>query len=114
MTESEAVPLRSRALLHMHVDEDAFIGVDHVYLPEGQAGTCDHDECGNPAHDSGMVGLAIMDGEDQASVLLTAEQALVLANRLQRAASLILESEEDLPDMEREAARFGNERTDQS
>jgi len=30
----------------------------------------------------------------------------VLANRLTRAASLVLESEEAVPDIEREAARF--------
>ena len=49
-----------------------------------------------------MVGLIVTEG----NAILTAEQALVLANRLTRAASLILESEEDTPDIEREAARF--------
>jgi len=49
-----------------------------------------------------------MSGDDNqnAGALLTAEEALVLANRLQRAASLVMESEEDTPDVEREAARF--------
>lgn len=80
--------------------------VEHVYLPEGAAGTCDHEECGNLAHDPGMVGLMIADHDEVANCLLSAEEALVLANRLQRAASLVLESMEDVPDVEREAARF--------
>jgi len=33
-------------------------------------------------------------------------EALELANRLQRAASLVFEFQEDNPDIEREAARF--------
>lgn len=95
-------PIRSRTLYFMICDdEETEVSVEHVYLPEGEAGTCDH--CGQPAHDPGLVGLNV--GEDLA--LLTAEQALVLANRLVKAAELILESDEDLPDVEREAARFG-------
>jgi len=103
VTEPEAIPLRTRTLLHMPLDDDEdapFIAVDHVYLPEGGAGTCC--ACDNPAHDPGAVGLIVSEGQ----AILTAEQALVLANRLTRAASLILESEEDVADIEREAARF--------
>jgi hypothetical protein len=40
------------------------------------------------------------------TVLLSAEEALTLANRLVRVANLILESEEDRPDIERDMARF--------
>ena len=99
----EASSLRTRSLLHMDLDGDedeAFIAVDHIYLPEGEAGACDH--CHRPAHDPGMVGIIVSEGQ----AALTAEQALLLANRLTRAASLVLESEEDCPDIEREAARF--------
>ena len=103
----EAVPLRIRNLLHMPLDDEdedsAFIAVDHVYLPEGAAGTCC--ACSNPAHDPGAVGLIVSEGQ----AALTAEQALVLANRLTRGASLVLESEEDAADIEREAARFAPE-----
>lgn len=105
MTEHqhEEAHLRTRTLLHLPIeDQDTCVGVDHVYLPEGQAGPCCHDGCGNPAHDPGMVGLAL--GGELA--LLTAEEALVVANRLTRAASLVLEAEEDTPDIEREAARY--------
>jgi hypothetical protein len=97
----EAVPLRTRTLWHMLCDdEETVVMVDHVYIPEGAAGTCD--DCGKPAHDPGLVGLIV--GED--SALLSAEQALALANRLTKAAELVLESEEDVPDVERDIARF--------
>jgi hypothetical protein len=99
----EAIPLRTRTLHTMILDDDAetLITVEHVYLPEGAAGPCR--DCGKPAHDPGMVGLAVGDG----LALLDAEQALVLANRITKAAELVLQSEEDVPDIEREAARFG-------
>jgi len=103
MTEPhpEAVPLRTRTLLFMPLeDQDSAVCVDHVYLAEGEAGTCEH--CGGQAHDPGQVGLIV--GEE--NVLLTAEEALVIANRLTRAAELVLESMEDAPDLERDMARF--------
>lgn len=107
MTEPsrEAIPLNYRTVLTMHPEADGSrIAVDHVYAPEG---AFDCDDCGEPGHDPGMVGLTMAGDDNQnASALLTAEEALVLANRLQRAASLVMESEEDTPDVEREAARF--------
>lgn len=107
-SEPDGVRLRTRTLGCIHPDEDTVIVVEHVYEPDG-ASSCEH--CGNPAHDPGMVGLVISsedeDGTAQASsVLMAAEDALTLANRLTRAASLVLESAEDNPDIEREAARF--------
>jgi len=87
----------------MHADEDTTVVVDHVYEPEG-TGTCE--DCGKPAHDPGMVGLTLAGEEESVSALMEPSQALVLAERLQRAASLVLESQEDAPDMEREAARY--------
>lgn len=103
MTEPhpEAIPLRTRTLYTMFGDDDeTMVSVEHVYLPEGAAGPCQ--DCGNPAHDPGMVGLIVGEG----SALLSPDEALVLANRLTKAAELVLESEEDAPDVERDMARF--------
>lgn len=108
MTEHEAIPVRTRNVGTLHPEgDDSMIIVDHVYMAEGSF-RCD--DCGKPGHDPGMVGLFVSEGDadddGNASVSLTAAEALVLANRLQRAAGLILESGEDHPDIEREAARF--------
>jgi len=84
--------------------EEKEIFVAHFYLPEGEAGECGH--CGSPAHDPGLIALSV--GDETA--MLTAEAALVLANRITRTANLVLESEEDVPDIEREAARFAASR----
>jgi hypothetical protein len=105
MTEHahEGPCLRTRTIYHTILDdepEERDLLVEHVYLPEGAAGECEH--CGKPAHDPGLVGLIL--GEETA--LLTADEALVLANRLTRAANLVYESEEDNPDLERDMARF--------
>ena len=108
----DGIRIRSRTVGRVYpAHDDTVIVVEHVYAPEG-AEACD--DCGKPAHDPGMVGLVISSDDegdeeeepDFRSVLMTAEDALLLANRLQRAASLVLESEEGLPDIEREAARF--------
>ena len=105
----EALPLRRRTIGRIHPEDDnAFVVVDHIFAPEGTL-TCS--DCGAPAHDPGMVGLfvdgAVDEDGEMASVMLTAGEALVLAERLHRAAALVLESGEDHPDVEREAARFG-------
>jgi hypothetical protein len=107
--EPDAIKIRSRTVGRVYPDDDTVIVVEHVYTPEG-AVACD--DCGAPAHDPGMVGLVISsepDDEDEPdfrSVLMTAEDALTLANRLTRAANLVFESQEDNPDIEREAARY--------
>jgi hypothetical protein len=102
----EALPLRARTIGQIYADaSDTDITVEHVYLPEG-AFHCDG--CGS-GHDPGMVGLVVAgagEGDPAVSAMLTAEEALVLANRLTRAASLVLEAGEQVPDIEREAARF--------
>jgi len=109
MTDSNTEPgggirLRTRTIGVIHADDDTVIVVEHVYEPEGAA-LCE--DCGKPAHDPGMVGLTVSQDDDEpVSVLITAEDALVLANRLQRAASLVLESEEDAADLERDIARL--------
>jgi hypothetical protein len=106
----DAIKIRSRTVGRVYpADDDTVIVVEHVYAPEG-AVACE--DCGKPSHDPGMVGLVISsddedgDGDGFTSVLMDAEDALLLANRLTRAASLVLESQEDNPDIEREAARF--------
>ena len=81
-------------------DDGTLIAVDHLYLPDGSFACSD---CGAPGHDPGMVGLIVGEG----SALLEPELALIVANRLTRAANLILESREEPPDIEREAHRFG-------
>jgi hypothetical protein len=94
------VQMRNRMVFHLDLDgQETFIGVDHVYAAEGSI-TCEH--CGRPGHDPGFVGLML--GEEHA--LLDPGEALMLAERLQRAASLVMESMEDVPDIEREAARY--------
>lgn len=103
MENDESSQLRARTLHTLYADDGSEITVEHVYLPEGAAGRCE--ECGGPAHDPGHVGLVIDDG--MATCLLTPEEALVLANRLARAANLILESSEEPADVEREIARLG-------
>jgi hypothetical protein len=107
--EHQHVPVCYRNLGTITLDEqDATIEVDHVYIREG-AVKCD--DCGAPGHDPGEVGLILATGDGETArviqVLLAPEVALTLANRLTRGANLILESEEDVPDMEREAARYG-------
>lgn len=109
--EPQHIQLRYRNVGTLVDDEDDLtVEVDHVYIPEGQAGTCCHGDCGKPAHDPGVVGIIIATGgeDDGAAVsaLLTPEQALYVANRLTRAANLVLESGEDVADIEREAARY--------
>ena len=103
--EPEAGPLRSRMIGCLHPCDDVSIAVEHVYEPEGAA-TCDHDGCGNAAHDPGMIGLIMSEDGNMVSALLDPAEALLLADRLQRAASLVLESGEDAADIEREAAKY--------
>ncbi len=101
---------RFRIVGSVSVDDDTTIWIDHVFT----IGSPDDDP------DEGYVGLTIA-GDDNGEVdhlhlvaksacLLTAKEALLLADRLQRAAHLVLETDEDLPDPEREYRRHrGNE-----
>jgi hypothetical protein len=97
--------LRSRTVGCLHPADDNSITVDHVYLPEGSH-ECSEPGCVRPAHDPGMVGLIMSEGDNAVSALLEPEEALILAERLTRAASLVLESGEDPADIEREAAKY--------
>ncbi len=102
---------RIRIVGSVPIEDDTTIWVDHVF----SLGTSPEDD-----PDEGYVGLTIA-GDDSAEAdhvslvaksacLLTAKEALLLADRLQRAAHLVLETDEDLPDPEREYRRHrGNE-----
>jgi hypothetical protein len=85
---------RIRIVGSVPVDDDTTIWVDHVFA----TGASPHD-------DPGYVGLTLTGDDTRATCLLTAQEALLLADRLQRAAHLVLETEEDLPDPEREYRR---------
>jgi hypothetical protein len=109
-TVSENSP-RIRIVGSVPVEDDTTIWIDHVFT----VGTSPD---GDP--DEGYVGLTITGDDDaeadhlrfaaKSACLLTAEEALLLADRLQRAAHLVLETDEDLPDPEREYRRHrGNE-----
>jgi hypothetical protein len=95
---------RIRIVGSVPVDDEIMIWIDHVFT----MGT-------SPDDDPGYVGLTVTE-DDTAEVdrvrlgakttcLLSAEEALLLADRLQRAAHLVLETDEDLPDPEREYRR---------
>ena len=94
--------LRFRRVGTIEVHDDCHITIEHVY---------DNTVC--PEHgsltDPGLVGIAIHDdspGEETfASVLLMPADALLLADRITRAAHLALELLEQLPDVEREFLR---------
>jgi hypothetical protein len=102
-TEPEALPMRERSFgIVQGACTDASAEVAHIYEPDG-AETMD---CGHGSHDPGMVELSLDHDGEHASIWLTPAGALLLANRLIRAANVILESGEELPDVEREAARF--------
>ena len=85
---------RIRIVGSVPVDDDTMIWIDHVFA----TGTSPHD-------DPGYVGLTVAEDDIKATCLLTAQEALLLADRLQRAAHLVLETDEDLPDPEREYRR---------
>lgn len=91
---------RDRIIGTVFTGHDEEITVGHVY--DSAAEPCPG--CGGPCVSAGMIALDVLaDGP----ALLTPEEALLLANRLTRAANLVLETMEDAPDAEREAARFG-------
>jgi hypothetical protein len=99
----ETPEFRSRTIGVIPADEDTDIVVQHVYHPDGSF-CCE--DCGS-THDPGLAGLIVTaGGEPVVSLLLTAEEAAALANRLDRVVNLIYESREAVPDIEREAARF--------
>lgn len=113
MTTGQEAQARVRAVGHVHCDDDVVVVVDHVYMADGSF-PCD--DCGQPGHDPGMVGMGISEGDEEdsrhASALMTPEAALTVINRLQRAVNMVLESSEDVPDVEREANRYAGPRAE--
>jgi hypothetical protein len=93
--------IRERLILSMEVSGDAAeVQVGHVY----PAGTVPCPDCGEACESAGCVSLDVLaDGP----ALLAPEEALLIANRLTRAANLVLETMEGPPDIDREAARLG-------
>lgn len=101
--------LRFRAVGSVEVHDECHITVEHVY---------DNSTCAEHGSllDSGLIAIAIHDdsaGEEQfASVLLGAAEALLLADRITRAAHLVLELTEQLPDPQREYLRHSERQSD--
>jgi hypothetical protein len=102
---------RFRIVGSVHVEDDTTIWIEHVFTirtsPDGDPdkGYVGLTITGDDAGDAEVLGVAA-----KLSCLLTAEEALLLADRLQRAAQFVLETDEDLPDPEREYRRYrGNE-----
>jgi hypothetical protein len=93
---------RIRIVGSVPVDDDTMIWIDHVFAMGA-----------SPYDDPGYVGLTVAEDDTKATCLLTAEEALLLADRLQRAAHLVLETGEDLPDPEREYRRHRGDRPGQ-
>ena len=71
------------------------------------------DSTGNPLAESVGITIREQDEDDESEFfMLTPQAALMLANRLVRAAELVMESDEGLPDIELQAARFQMRRRD--
>jgi DNA-binding helix-hairpin-helix protein with protein kinase domain len=99
--EHQENPLRERVILNMAVSgTDTEVQVGHVY----QAGIAPCPCCGEECEAAGYVSLDVL---SDGPALLAAEEALLVANRLTRAANLVLETMEDPSDIEREVARLG-------
>jgi hypothetical protein len=102
--------LKIRTVACIEVTDEMHVTVEHVFDNE----TCP--EHGNLI-DSGLVAVAIHDetpGEEQfASVLLEPRDALLLADRITRAAHLALELDEQLPDPQREYLRHSERQYDE-
>ena len=97
----EAPPFQSRNIARLFTDDGSEISVDHLYAASADLAPCP--DCGGACVSAGMIGLDVLvDGP----VLLSPEEALLLINRLQRAVNVVLETMEDPPDMDREAARL--------
>ena len=109
--DHEHTPLHTRTIGAVYPADDTAITIEHVYQP----GTEPCHGCGGHAHDPGIVGIIIDRGDEQETVLvsLSAEDALLLANRLTRAGNIVLELGEDAQDIDREAARFVPEESPQ-
>jgi hypothetical protein len=95
-----APPGRVRNIATLFLEDGTGIAISHLYPPELQ----ECPDCGSSYVSAGLVGMTVDDPESA----MTPEEALLLANRLTRAANFVLEMMEDPPDIEREAARAGS------
>lgn len=102
--EQACPPLKARGLGHLHFSDGTIADIEHVFAGEGSI-TCG--DCGEAVQDAGFVGLTIADDEGVVQAMLAPEDALLLAARLTRAANLVLETGEQPPDFDREAAKYG-------
>jgi hypothetical protein len=92
--------LKTRQVGFIDAGFEASIAVQHVY----DNGVCT--DCGTV--NTGYVGIKILNEhpeEKWANALLDAHRALLLADRITRAAHLVLETTEEPPDFERDVIR---------
>jgi hypothetical protein len=95
--------LKRRTIYHMPT-EDGFLAIEHVY---SDSCGCPVEDCDHPWHDPGEVALLLVEGTESVGIKFGPGIAFTIADRLTRAAHLILEAGEDLPDIAREMARLG-------
>ena len=98
--EHDVPPFRERNIAELYTADGSEIRVDHLYVATADLEPCP--DCGGEVVSAGLVGLVV----DGSPAVLSSEEALLLANRLTRAADVALEAMEDPPDMDREAARL--------
>lgn len=92
---------RERNIADFETADGTSIRIDHLFIAAEDLEPCPN--CGGQCVSAGLVGLVL----DEVPAVLSPEEALMVANRLTRAANLVLETLEDAPDPEREAVRFG-------
>lgn len=100
LSDHEHGDIKARQVGGVVTEQGEFIEITHLYTN----GVCpEHGHLSNP----GMVGIAL-DGDNNEGAhyyVLDPATALILANRLTRAANLVLETVEEVPDVEREYIR---------
>ena len=98
--DHDTPPFRERNIAELFTTDGSTIRVDHLYVAGENLQPCPN--CGGECVSAGLVGLVI----DDTPAVLTAEEALLVINRLERAVNAVLETLEDPPDMDREASRL--------
>ena len=97
----EQPPFCRRNIIDLDTTDGSRVIIDHLFPAAGDTPRCP--SCDGLCIAPGLVGLVL----DDASGLFTAEEALLIANRLTRGANLVLEATEDATDLSREAAKLG-------
>jgi hypothetical protein len=93
-------PFQERNIADLYTTDGSNIRVDHLYVASADLQPCP--SCGGECVSPGLIGLVL----DEESAVLSPEETLLLINRLQRTVNAVLETMEDPPDMDREAARL--------